>query len=569
MTKKLFISTCFIFLSLFSFAQKILQIKFIPNSYYPYQTNFTDSLTRELYTNTFISTLQKKGYWYANIQEKEYLNNTLIVKVILGKKVYWSKLEQGNLESSFLGKLNLNKFKNIIFDIVEWEIFSKKVLKNAENQGYPFAKIQLDSIQNQNDSISAKINFEKGFYVTWDTLSITGNLKLKRSFVEKYLQIRKDEPYSQIQLEKAEKLLKNLGFVKIIKPTLIVFEAQRAKPVFFVNQNRSNEIDGILGFMPNELSPNKLLLTGQAQIRLKNLFNTAKSLEVEFQQLKPNHQLLQAIYKHPILFGSKLNFEFNFKLLREDTNFVNINRNIRFTYPVNIYNNFNLFGGIQSSQTGFTPNTNSNTLPINLENKYTFYGMGYEYNHVDDIFFPKNGFHFQVDLQAGNKIIERLPFLSDSLYKNIQFRSLQTSIHFKQNYYKMIRQKSGVYAKIEGSILLNKNLLQSDLFRLGGLLSIRGFNQNFFFASAYALSTLEYRYFWQEDAYFSFFYDQAFLETKILDIKTKDTPLGIGTGVSFQTKGGIFNLSYALGYSQSQNLSISKSKIHFGFISRF
>jgi hemolysin activation/secretion protein len=133
----------------------------------------------------------------------------------------------------------------------------------------------------------------------------------------------------------------------------------------------------------------------------------------------------------------------------------------------------------------------------------------------------------------------------------------------------MIRQKSGVYAKIEGSILLNKNLLQSDLFRLGGLLSIRGFNQNFFFASAYALSTLEYRYFWQEDAYFSFFYDQAFLETKTFASKTKDTPLGIGTGVSFQTKGGIFNLSYALGYSQSQNLSISKSKIHFGFISRF
>lgn len=570
MIKKLAILTPFLlFLSLFSFAQKTLQIEFIPNIHYSYQKKFIDSLSRESYINNILSTLQKKGYWYSNIQEKKYFNNTLNIKVILNKEVYWKALEQGNIENLFLGKLSLNDFKNKIFDFSIWEAFSERVLRNAENKGYPFAKIQLDSIQSKNDSISAKINFQKGFYVTWDTLSVQGNLKLKRSFLERYLQIRKDESYSQEQLERAEKLLKNLGFIKITKPTQVLFEAQRAKPVFFVNQSRSNEIDGILGFMPNELSPNTLLLTGQAQVKLRNLFNSAKSLEAEFQQLKPNHQLLQAIYKHPILFRSKLNFEFNFKLLREDTNFVNINRNLRFTYPINIYTNFKLFGGVQSSQTGFTPNININKLPINQENKYTFYGLGYEYNRIDDIFLPKNGFQIQLDLQTGNKIIERLPFLSDSLYKNIQLRSLQTTINFKQNFYRMINKKSGVYAKLEGGILLNSNLLQNELFRLGGLLSIRGFNQNFFFASSYALSTLEYRFFWQDDAYFSFFYDQAILETKILETKTNDTPFGIGTGISFQTKGGIFNLSYALGYSQNQSLSVTKSKIHFGFISRF
>ncbi|MCU0436993.1 MAG: hypothetical protein MUC49_03700 [Raineya sp.] len=544
-------------------------MEFIPNLNYTYQTKFIDSLSRESHINSILSGLQKKGYWYLSIKEKKYSNNTLIIKVILNKPIYWEKLEQGNLDDIFLEKLSLHKFTHTIFDFEVWEKFSKKILKNAENKGYPFAKIQLDSIQNNNDSISARINFQKGFYVTWDTLSIRGNLKLKRFFLEKYLQIRKDEPYSQLQLEKAEKLLKNLGFIKIVKPTQVFFETQRAKPVFFVNQTRSNEIDGILGLMPNELSRNSLLLTGQAQIRLRNLFNSAKSLEAEFQQLKPNHQLLQAIYKHPILFGSKLNLEFNFKLLREDTNFVNINRHLRFTYPVNLYTNFKLFGGIQSSQTGFTPNSSISKLPINQENKYTFYGLGYEYNQVDDIFLPKNGIQVQLDLQTGNKSIERLPFLSDSLYQNIQLKSLQTSILLKQNYYKMIRQKSGLYIKLEGGILVNRNLLQNELFRLGGLSSIRGFNQNFFFASSYALSTIEYRYFWQDDAYFSFFYDQAVLEAKILDTKTKDTPLGIGTGISFQTKGGIFNLSYALGYAQNQNLSITKSKIHFGFISRF
>jgi len=556
-------------LSSYGFTQKTLKIYFQPNQPFSYQTKFPDSLKREAYYNLFLGSLQKKGYWYTSITKKQYTKDLLTLEIKLGEPLLWQKLEQGNLESNFINESSLENFINIPFDYEQWENFSELILKKAENKGYPFAKIQLDSIQITDNKVSAKINFQKGFYVTWDTLSIQGSLKLKRSFLEKYLQIHKDEPYSQATLQKAERLLKNLGFVKIIKPTKVLFETQRAKPIFYANQNQSNEIDAILGIMPNELSPSSLLLTGQAQIRLRNLFNAAKSLEIEFQQLKPRHQLLNAFYKHPILFSSKLNFEFDFKLLKEDTNFVNINRMLRFTYPLNSQTNFKLFGGIQSSQTGFTPNASINKLPANQENKYTFYGLGYEMNTLDNLFLPKRGLQLEIGVQTGNKIIEKLPFLNDSLYKNIQLNSIQTAVFFKQNFYTMFSSKNGLFAKLDGGYLINKNLLQSELYRLGGLLSIRGFNQNFFFASAYLLATLEYRFFWEEEAFFSLFYDQAIFESKILNIQTKDAPFGIGAGISFKTKGGIFNLSYALGNSQTQKMSIAKSKIHFGFISRF
>jgi outer membrane protein assembly factor BamA len=550
-------------------AQKILTITFEPDSQrFDYQKNFPDSAQRADYLQKFLAKIQKKGYWQAHLQNVKYSADSLKVSIFLGTLFVWKKIDYSQVESIFLEKIKLATFPKTPVDWEIWETTAKKIVSNAENKGYPFAEVFLDSLLVESNEVSARLRMRKGFFVVWDTLSLQGNLKIKRSFLEKYLQLPPNEPLSQIALQKAETKLKNLGFARLTKPTQIVFEAQKAKPIFYANQSQSNEIDGILGFMPNELAPQTLLLTGQAQIRLRNLFASAKSLEIEFQQTRPRFQIINASYKHPILFGSPLGVELDFKLLREDTNFVNINRQIRFVYPLGL-SKIKFLAGLQNSQTGFTISANTTQLPPNLENRYVFYGLGYEWNNLDDIFLPKNGYQLLVNIQTGNKTIVPLPFLPDTLYQNIQLRSLQTAISLQSNYYKMFSAKKGVFFRLETATLLNENLLLNELYRLGGLQNLRGFNQNFFFASSYLLTNLEYRFFWEQEAYFSVFYDQAFLQTKILQEKSSENPFGVGLGMNFRTKGGIFSLNYALGKSKMQDFSVARSKVHFGFVSRF
>jgi outer membrane protein assembly factor BamA len=567
--KSSFVIAFICFYASFVSAQSKLLIAFEPDSQaLDYQKNFPDSNQRAKYLQEFLNKIRKKGYWQARWQEKKNSNDSLEMVIFLGKQFVWKKIEQGSVDNIFLDKIRLSKFQETPFDWEIWQKTAQKIIENAENRGFPFAKITLDSLSLEETEISGRIRFEKGFFVRWDTMSLQGNVKIKRSFLEKYLQIRMGEPFSQIALQKAERKLRNLGFVRLNKPTQIAFEAQKAKPIFYVSQSQSNEIDGILGLMPNELAPQSLLLTGQAQIRLRNLFNAAKSLEIEFQQTRPRFQILNANYKHPILLGSALGAELDFKLLREDTNFVNINRQIRFFYPFR-QSQIKFIAGLQTAQTGFTLSPNITRLPPTLENRYTFYGLGYEWSNLDNIFLPKNGFQILTNVQTGNKTIIPVPFLPDSLYRNIQLKSLQTSILLQNNYYKMLSSKNGFFVRLEAATLLNNNLLQNELYRLGGLFNLRGFNQNFFFASSYLLTNLEYRFFWEEEAYFSVFYDQAFLQTKVLDEKTGENPLGVGLGVNFRTKGGVFSLNYALGNSKTQTLSVARSKVHFGFVSRF
>ena len=48
-----------------------------------------------------------------------------------------------------------------------------------------------------------------------------------------------------------------------------------------------------------------------------------------------------------------------------------------------------------------------------------------------------------------------------------------------------------------------------------------------------------------------------------------DRPFGFGSGMSFETKAGIFSITYALGKQFDNPIKFSSAKIHFGFVNFF
>ena len=112
-------------------------------------------------------------------------------------------------------------------------------------------------------------------------------------------------------------------------------------------------------------------------------------------------------------------------------------------------------------------------------------------------------------------------------------------------------------------------LFFNDLFRLGGLNSIRGFNDMFFYASQYIVGTLEYRYLFENESQLLVFFDGSILGHDLNGVSYREYPIGIGTGISISTKAGLLNVIYALGRSQDQSFNIRYSKIHIGYTGRF
>jgi len=111
----------------------------------------------------------------------------------------------------------------------------------------------------------------------------------------------------------------------------------------------------------------------------------------------------------------------------------------------------------------------------------------------------------------------------------------------------------------------NDEILQNELFRVGGLTSLRGFNEKEFFIEQYALSRAEFRSFFEAGSYAYLFYDQMILSRGAFN----DAPLGIGLGFALASSAGQFSFALALGDSKSQSLSFETMKAHFGYVSRF
>jgi hemolysin activation/secretion protein len=153
--------------------------------------------------------------------------------------------------------------------------------------------------------------------------------------------------------------------------------------------------------------------------------------------------------------------------------------------------------------------------------------------------------------------------ISDSIKNSTTFRvNFQYQRYFqlyKRNVLKLAAQFESYYAPA---------IYQNELYRFGGINSMRGFNEEELFASTKLITTLEYRFIVDKNSNAFLFYDQAFYENAAVTYK-KDYPFGIGAGFSFGTKLGIFSISYALGNQLSNSLDFRSGKIHFGYTAYF
>jgi hemolysin activation/secretion protein len=102
---------------------------------------------------------------------------------------------------------------------------------------------------------------------------------------------------------------------------------------------------------------------------------------------------------------------------------------------------------------------------------------------------------------------------------------------------------------------------------VGGYRLLRGFDEESIYTNRYAVGTIEYRYLVGLNSNFFVFSDLGYSTNNI--IHQSNNYLGLGAGLSFETKSGIFNVCYALGKRNDLQFDLRQSKIHFGYVSIF
>ena len=142
-------------------------------------------------------------------------------------------------------------------------------------------------------------------------------------------------------------------------------------------------------------------------------------------------------------------------------------------------------------------------------------------------------------------VFKRNSGLKPEIYDNLQLKTLQINSDINTEFYFSIGKRHVIKTRLQAATMYNQQLFQNELYRIGGLRSLRGFDEESIVASSYGIGTLEYRFLLETNSFFYGFVDGGWYERNIPNRYLKDSPYGFGAGISFETRLGIFTLNYA------------------------
>lgn len=458
-------------------------------------------------------------------------------------------------------------------------------LRQLENNGYPFAKVSTDSVLLTDTSLTLQYAVEKGRFIAIDSFINHGSSKITKGFIQNYIGIKSGKPYSESRIREIDKLLQKLPYATVRQPSSILFREEKADIHLYLDKRKVNSFDFLVGFLPGS-NNGKILITGEVRVHLQNAFRRGEEVFLQWQRLQPQSQMLDIRFNYPYLLNAPLGVNFTFKLDKRDSSSLDLAWQLGLPYMTKSNNYIKGFYKyfqtiILAADTTFAKL--NKRLPNNLDAVNNQYGIQAYYESLDYLFNPRKGFELKITGSAGVKKIRpnnQITTLSDpfspefnyaGLYDSIQKKSVKGDVFWMGNYYLPMGKKQRHIFRfgLNGGAVFNRDLLRNELIRIGGNKLLRGFDEQSIFASAYQIGTLEYRMIVQRNSYFFVFLDAAYVRQKFDRKITQDFPFGVGAGITFETKIGIFGLTYALGQQKYQKMDFRNSKLHFGYVAVF
>ena len=511
--------------------------------------------------------LQRDGYLLASVDSIKIIKEQVEVFISAGEKFFWANLRPGNIEEGVLNSIGYRErfYRKKPFKYQEVGSLMQAIITYSENNGYPFASVRLDSVAIDRNTVTAALNYTQGPLITFDTVEIIGKTKTTPLFLSYYLRIKPGDYYEEKKVKYAFNKLKRLPYLKIMGPSYVTFQLKEGTPHFNLTDVNANQVDGVIGLLPNEGKNSRPLITGQFNLLLQNMFGTGKKISLQWQRPQVNSQNLEVEYLHPNILRSPVNIQARFFLLKEDTLFLNRDFLLEASLLSGKNSTIKVFGDFKVARVIATEASPGEDVTAQYADfNLNQYGVGYEFSNLNDYIVPTKGLGFSLDGAVGNKKIRPSAETSDSVDLSI----VQYNLSGVLNYYYPLTKRIVLRSKISGGSVVSEQIFTNDLFRIGGLKTLRGFVENEFYASDYVIGTIESQFFLDNSSYLFLFYDQGYLKTGI-GFGREEFPAGLGSGLTLTTKAGVFTFVYALGRTSVQPLSINFSKIHFGYITRF
>ena len=509
-----------------------------------YKKRHKDSLSLQSELTIISKYLKTLGYFTSTIDSINKKNETSIAFLSLNNKIKNIKLKTTpHIE---LIKSISKKTKDTITILPkDLQSFLNKISLKLDEKGLSFSKVKLNNILITNNNLYADLEIKYSKSRNINKVIIKGYKNFPNSFIENYYSLNPNNKFNQQKLKELSNKTKNLQFVSEIKPPETLFTQDSTFIYLYLKKKQNNSFDANVNFASNENGG--LLFNGNINLTLKNTLNKGEQLELFWNSVNNERQEFKVSTHTPYIFNSRINPQLAFSIYKQDSTFTNIKLTSKVLYEINNKIKF-----------GFTYNTDTskklkNTITSNISSfRNYFLGLNFQYKSPNNDFFHNNKFFIELSPSFGKRSINT---------KNTNQLKLETTI----SYLFEINNKSSLFIKNKTGILNSENLINNELFRIGGANSIRGYNEQSIFTENYSFFNFEYRYLTSENSYLYTISDFGRIKAN----STKKDLLGLGIGYLFTTNNSQINLSSVVSKTNNQNIDFKDIKLLIKWVNFF
>lgn len=546
---------------------------------------FSNSAAALAFIKDIVPTLQGKGYLSASVDSISLNATAYDIYVFTGRLYRWANVSfdsipQGTLVLSALKKtqwagraLNPKQVANVSEQLLDW----------AENNGYPFARVWLNVEKiNENGGVSGNFIMDKGALQKIDTIKVAGDVKLSPVFLSRYLELRQGDVYNEKKIRNISNRLKELPFVAEAAPWTFEFNASENSLDLYLKEKKANQLNAIIGLLPNNQETGKFLLTVDALFAFHNILSQGESISLSYQNLQYKSPRLKADLIYPYLFNTPFGVDAHFDLFKKDTSFRRTTFQAGVRYQLTATNYLRAFYQNQSNRlitidTGFVKA--HKRLPDNVDVSANGGGIELGMNQTDYRISPRRGWEMRLTASALLRHVRKSDAITDlsdasgfnysGLYDTLIKRQYQYFVSGNVSYYIPVAKRMVFKSSYDGGWVGGENLFRNELYQIGGFRLLRGFDEQSIFTNQYHVISLELRLLLDQNSYFYLFSDNGYVESNFNGFSKSDFYNGFGLGTTLETKSGLFTISYALGRNSENSVQFRQSKIHFGYVAFF
>ncbi len=489
-----------------------------------------------------------KGFF--RLQQKLIKTNDSIFKgeMNLGKAIKAIRIKTMDNETKILNDLKVSVSNKL--SPYETLLYLEKINTLLANKGYMFSKTYLTDFIEKENKLEALLKIELNSIRKIDEIQIKGYDKFPEGLKKILYRKWKNKLLTTDNITEIEKDLNSISFVSKIKSNEILTTVDSTKVYGFLKKVKSNFFDGFIGLRTNETS-NKTELFGNLDISLFNNMNYGEKIRFNWRNDGNAQSVINFNTEFNYLFKTRIVQRNELQIFRQDSIFQNTKLKFQIGYLLNFKSKF--FLGIQS---------NTSSRNSNMQN-----------NQIDD--FDSTFYNLNWNIETFNSSVE---FFRENFKLNVEMgigKRRDKFNNISQNYYSILAEKNFklnsrnyLFLRTENYYLRSNNFLTNELYRFGGINSIRGFKENSLQSNFLTSFSSEYRFLGNESLCFHSVIDAGYYEDLSQNLKNRIYSFGIG--IILKREKSLFNFLFSNGITdKSSDFSLKNALAQIKIISQF